>query len=211
MSWKANNFRFSITKFIYFNFLLLGLPWLGGKSFAVGSTDILIYTGPSGETVFSDRHIHKPGYQPRNHQHNPSHRSSSLRGRSSKWDRHIHEASALFHIDAELIKAVIAAESDFDPNAKSHTGAQGLMQLMPSICEEYNVRNPFHPQQNILAGTEHLKYLLKKYKSLTLALAAYNAGESNVKKYRGIPPFKETKNYINKVLRLTKHYRKTLP
>lgn len=114
-------------------------------------------------------------------------------------------------IDKGLVKAVIHTESGFDPNALSKPGAQGLMQLMPATAARYDVGNAFDPGENIRAGSRHLKYLIDRYRNLELALAAYNAGESNVEKYGGIPPFAETQDYVKRVLhRYNKFYRSSL-
>lgn len=103
-------------------------------------------------------------------------------------------------IDRGLVKAVIHTESGFNPHALSKPGAQGLMQLMPATAARYKVANAFDPAENIRAGTRHLKYLMDRYQNLELALAAYNAGEANVEKYRGIPPFAETRDYVQRVI-----------
>ena len=111
-------------------------------------------------------------------------------------------------LDRGLVKALIHTESGFNPNALSKPGAQGLMQLMPATAAHYEVTDAFDPEQNIRAGTRHLKHLINRYKEYELALAAYNAGEGNVEKYGGIPPFKETQDYVARVLsRYHKLYR----
>ncbi len=113
----------------------------------------------------------------------------------------INAAAAEHGVDAGFIVCVIEAESGFNPAAVSRAGARGLMQLMPSTAMQYRVDNPFDPESNIFGGTRHLKSLLKKYRgNMKLTLAAYNAGEDTVAKYDGVPPFRETREYVKKIL-----------
>jgi hypothetical protein len=109
--------------------------------------------------------------------------------------------SAAHGVDPLLVRAVIQVESNYQARAKSRKGAMGLMQLMPSIAREHQVRNPFDPKANIEAGIKHLKTLIDRW-GVELALAAYNAGEGAVMRFNGIPPYRETRNYVTKILSL---------
>jgi soluble lytic murein transglycosylase-like protein len=111
------------------------------------------------------------------------------------------ETVALKHgIDPDLVHAVVQAESNYRASAKSHVGARGLMQVMPGTGADFGIRNLYDPQANLEAGVQYLKFLLARF-NLTQAIAAYNAGPANVRKYGGIPPFPETRAYVKKVLR----------
>jgi hypothetical protein len=118
------------------------------------------------------------------------------------------EAAAREHrIESSLVRAVIHAESAFNARAVSPKGARGLMQLMPEVAKELGVTNSFDPAQNIAGGTRHLALLIRKYDgNLRLALAAYNAGAGAVEQYGGIPPYRETQEYVRKVLSLQSRY-----
>jgi soluble lytic murein transglycosylase-like protein len=105
-------------------------------------------------------------------------------------------------VDAMLISALIQVESGNKATARSNKGAMGLMQLMPSTARLYKLRNPYDPKANIAAGVKHLKSLLDRFRTVDLALAAYNAGEGAVKKFNGIPPYRETRNYVSRILSL---------
>ena len=120
----------------------------------------------------------------------------------NKYDQLITTAADKFKIDPALIKAIIKAESNFNHQAVSPVGAKGLMQLMPTTAYALQVEDSFHPEKNIEGGTRYLRYLLNIYGGdLSLALAAYNAGERAVAKYNNrIPPYRETQNYIKRVL-----------
>ncbi len=125
-----------------------------------------------------------------------------------KYDYLISKAADKFNLDSALIKAVIKAESNFNHRAVSPVGAQGLMQLMPKTASSLKVDDSFHPEKNIEGGARYLRYLLNIYKgNLSLALAAYNAGEGAVAKYNyNIPPYRETQNYVRRVLSFYREY-----
>lgn len=128
--------------------------------------------------------------------------------REHLFRRIIHAAADRYQVDAALVKAVIMAESGFDPLAVSKQGAVGLMQLMPGTAGELGVDDLFNPVHNVNAGVRYLKRLLNQFNGdLRLALAAYNAGSRSVEKYQGIPPFKSTQYYIQKVFKYYQYYR----
>lgn len=126
-----------------------------------------------------------------------------------KFDSTIRSIAKSYKLPHTLVHAVITAESSYNPNAISKAGAVGLMQLMPETAKQYGVSNRRDPRQSIQGGTRYLRYLAKLFNNdLTLMLAAYNAGEGAVKKYGNkIPPYKETRNYVNKVIKYYKKYK----
>jgi hypothetical protein len=123
--------------------------------------------------------------------------------RNSVYSELIATAAQAHGVDPILVQALIQVESNYQPRAKSHKGAMGLMQLMPATAREYRVRNAYDPKANINAGIQKLKGLLNKWEgNVAIALAAYNAGEGAVARFNGIPPYRETQNYVTKILSL---------
>lgn len=189
---------------------------------------LYIYRGPSGEKMVSNMPIQRNGYRLLTQQEtmeNLGHLAAGRKGptaadsprlmaigssksykrkwvNSSEYDSYIRDAARRHGVEPALVKAVIQVESNFDPDAVSRAGASGLMQLMPGTAAMYSLGlgQLFHPRQNIEAGVRHLAYLKTLFPNSTdLVLAAYNAGENNVMKYNGIPPFPETVDYVQKV------------
>lgn len=121
--------------------------------------------------------------------------------RYSRYDAHILEAAALYRLPEAFIRAVIRVESDYHPDVVSRAGARGLMQLMPTTAARMGVTDAFDPRQNILGGARYLRFLANHFNGdLVLTIAAYNAGEGAVIRYRGIPPYEETQRYVRRVL-----------
>ncbi|MBT3178897.1 MAG: lytic transglycosylase domain-containing protein [Desulfobacula sp.] len=129
---------------------------------------------------------------------------------TKKYDAMIRKAQKKYGVEFSLIKAVIKVESDFNPEAVSKKGAKGLMQIMPDNFKSLAVKDPFNPSQNIMGGVLYLQRLLKRYEyKLPLVLAAYNAGPEAVDKYKNIPPYEETQNYVKKVMETYSQYKKS--
>ncbi len=134
-------------------------------------------------------------------------RSRAVRSDPTRFDPIISSMARRYRIDQTLVKAVIRAESSYQPNAVSPAGARGLMQLMPATAARHGVRNIHSPVENIRGGVEHLRTLLDRYQdNVVLALAAYNAGPGAVDRYRGVPPYRETREYVRRVLRFRQEY-----
>lgn len=126
--------------------------------------------------------------------------SSDLQ-RNSRYEPIIVQVAARHGVDPTLVRAVIQVESNYETRARSVKGAKGLMQLMPDTARRYGLANPYDPAANIEAGIKHLKFLLERF-PLTLALAAYNAGEAAVERFGGVPPYAETRSYVARILQL---------
>jgi soluble lytic murein transglycosylase-like protein len=171
---------------------------------ASGFADVYVFRDKDGVLHFTNAPTHG-GYRRlmRDGAQSPASVSSS-----ADYDEVIRMTSDRHSIDADLVRAVIKAESDFNSNARSRKGAMGLMQLMPDTARLYNVLNAFDPVDNIEGGVRHLRMLLERYQGdLTLSLAAYNAGSGAVEKHGGIPPFVETREYVRRVLRFYEAFR----
>ncbi len=131
--------------------------------------------------------------------------ANKINDKASPFNAYINQSSRKYRIDRNLIKAIITAESCFRVKAKSHKNAQGLMQLIPATAKRFGVRDSYKPQQNIRGGTKYLRFLMTRFNGdLKKVIASYNAGEGAVDKYKGIPPYKETKQYVKNVLKVYK-------
>jgi soluble lytic murein transglycosylase-like protein len=169
--------------------------------------DIYLYKDSQGVLVFTNVPNHG-GYRRVWRDPNSSEPAPSFS--TGYYEDLIRAASGRHNVDADLIRAVIKAESDFRSNARSNKGAMGLMQLMPETARLHNVADAYDPSENVEGGVRHLKMLLSRYQGdLELSLAAYNAGSGAVEKHGGIPPFAETKEYVRRVLRYYDSYRGT--
>jgi soluble lytic murein transglycosylase-like protein len=135
----------------------------------------------------------------------------TLRLNTAAYQAEIAAAARQHGVDEAIVRAIIHAESAYNPLALSRVGAQGLMQLMPATARRFGVSDAFNPQQNIQGGVKYLAWLLKRFNgNLTLAAAGYNAGEGAVDKYNGVPPYNETRRYVDRVGVLAERYRGSL-
>ena len=172
---------------------------------------IFVYKDAYGRTFFSDTPQHEgfARYQPKSeYEVRTASLSPNVPSRLTRaYDPAIRRASRQHGVSAALVKAVIAAESGFDPGAVSRRGAQGLMQLMPDTARDLGVDDALDPWQNIDGGTRYLGQMIARFPGeLTLAVAAYNAGPEAVTRHGGVPPYDETRSYVSRVLRLYKKY-----
>ena len=135
----------------------------------------------------------------------------TVRLNTEAYAAEVRAAASEFGVDEAVVRAIIHAESAFRPNAVSHAGAQGLMQLIPATASRFGVSDVFDPNQNIRGGVQYLAWLLKRYEgNLTLAAAGYNAGEGAVDRHGGVPPYAETQRYVQRVGTLAERYRGVL-
>ena len=190
---------------------------LGASS--VASADIYECRGPGGDLHFTNVQqrgqrcrllVREADVQARRANTAPRRTTSRTRDplRYQRYDAFIREAAVLYQLPEPFIRAVMRVESDYNPNVVSHAGAIGLMQLMPRTAASMGVRDPFDPRQNILGGARYLRILANLFGGdLILTVAAYNAGEGAVMRYRGIPPYAETQRYVRRVLGHYYNYR----
>lgn len=179
---------------------------------------VYVYETPDGSKLITDSRIKKPGYKLKKSYSTKPYRSRAKKSPyhsrtiKSKYDALIVNTALKYDLEPSFIKAVIHIESAFDRYALSHAGAMGLMQLMPATAASYQLKQDhFNPNLNIEAGVQHIKDLMERYDSdKRLSLAAYNAGAGAVSKYKGVPPYEETQDYIKKVMKLYKLYKKEI-
>jgi soluble lytic murein transglycosylase-like protein len=197
-------------------FRVLVLVLLAGV-FAPAQANYYLYQLPDGSRVITDRPRYEKEYklvrQSRDMLNMGRHAASQASFNTApaanylRFENLIYSAARQYQVEPALIKAVIHTESYFNPNATSRKGASGLMQLMPQTAELYGVTDLYSPQQNIDAGVRHLRDLIERYpERIRWVLAAYNAGITAVERHQGIPPYRETQEYVVKVLRLQQFY-----
>ena len=191
--------------------LLLSIAIVAATA-SIGSADIYKYEDAEGVVHFTDAPTdRKFKIFMRDIEKDRRLRTTFGFGRLSRdpaeFESMINSYASQYGVDRALVKAVIHAESGYNPNAVSRKGAAGLMQLMPGTAQSLKVADSFNPSDNIKGGVRYLRFLLDTFKGdVTLALAAYNAGLNKVAKYGGIPPYEETRNYVSKVLAYQKNY-----
>lgn len=186
--------------------------------FVSAHSAVYVYELPDGSKLITDSKTDKPGYKLKKKYKTKPYRSGGGRRPyfsstiKSQYDALIVTMALKYGLEPSFVKALIHVESAFNAGAVSHAGAMGLMQLMPATAKNYQADvNTFDPMNNIEVGVKHLKELMDRYDNdKKLSLAAYNAGEGAVSKYGGIPPYDETQNYVVKVMRLYKLYKKEI-
>lgn len=193
---------------------VLGILVLWGTG-ETALADVFVYQLPGGARIVTDHQLNNRDYKLVRHSKTSKGAGTLVSGRNiayavtdpAAYDRLIRRTTTAHQMDFALVKAVMGVESAFNPHAVSHKGAQGLMQLMPETAQRYGVEDLFDPVQNVRAGVLYLKDLQKLFKNNTrLVLAAYNAGENAVLRYKGVPPYDETQDYVRKVMKLHRSY-----
>jgi hypothetical protein len=181
----------------------VGAGLLGGLLLlAAGTADAQIYTRRSPNGVVEATNVPDAGDYRLVYRGKGTliHSRGFRRMYDGQFDHHIEDAARHHMISSDLVRAVIQVESEYDSLAVSSKGAQGLMQLMPGTARRFGVADAFDPRQNIFGGVQYLRSLLDLFNGdVSLALAGYNAGENAVARYRGVPPYRETRNYVQKI------------
>ncbi len=197
---------------VYYSALLLSICLLSCSQAVLA--DYFVYRGKDGVTWYTDRRLPKAKYtliatmgRPTATVSCQGMTPSRLNHRARAHASSIEQYSRLYDVDQQLIKAIISVESCFDKYAVSRVGAKGLMQLMPATAEHMGVHNVFNARDNLRGGIRYFSLMMQRFNSDTkLALAAYNAGPQTVVKYNGIPPYKETQHYVERVLDAYQRY-----
>ncbi len=189
------------------NSVLFIAAFLGGVAIAGERSTIYYYYDPLNDSytftnMCDDFRLCKPLFSPKG----AVRHKAGYRPHEQRYDDLISRAADEFGIDFHLVKSVVKAESQFDREATSTKGAMGLMQLMPETAKMLGVKNAYDPVENIRGGTRYLRDMLRKFGSVEKALAAYNAGPAAVVYYNGVPPFRETQEYITKIRRFYAEY-----
>jgi len=196
------------------NLIALGLLALIGFD-GVAEAAVFIYELPDGSRLVTNYPVNNKSYRVVRTSDDihgigrlaAQKNSPVFRESPSKYDRLIRRYAEEHGVEFALVKAIMQAESSFNPYAVSNKGACGLMQMMPETASRYGVQDIYNPVENIRAGVKHLKYLSEVFNNkYSHVIAAYNAGENAVKQYRGIPPYEETQNYVKKVLQFKRQY-----
>ncbi|MBX2848292.1 MAG: lytic transglycosylase domain-containing protein [Acidiferrobacterales bacterium] len=203
-------------------FLLCISLLISGLILVLGHTPTLaavyVYELPNGSKLITDKKQYGKGYKLKNTYQTTTYRNSSSNKPyyaatiKSQYDAYIVNIALKYDLEPAFIKAIMHIESAFDANAISRAGAMGLMQLMPATAASYELtHNQFEPRNNIEVGVRHMKDLMDRYDGdKTLSLAAYNAGAGAVSRYNGVPPYKETQDYVVKVMGLYEKYKKEI-
>jgi soluble lytic murein transglycosylase-like protein len=167
-----------------------------------------IFTATSTKTGSCTLPIHRPHPLKSSNCFSGKNQRQTLRYSTKKYDDIIANASQQYGVSFPLLKAIIKAESGFDPRAVSKKGAKGLMQIMPENFKPLGIKDPFDPSQNIHAGARYFKQMYDRFKGkLALSLAAYNAGPTAVERYKTVPPYEETEEYVKRVLKFYYNYK----
>jgi len=183
----------------------LAWPVFGPAAPAVAGGAFYTFVDERGVTHFTNLPPRDARYQPMAPRE-PQGYSIGPAPRHWAYDGLIGDTAREQRVQPALVKAVIAAESSFDPGAVSRKGAQGLMQLMPATAKDLGIADPLEPTDNVRGGTRYLRNMLDRYGDLSRAIAAYNAGPAAVDRYGGIPPYPETQDYVNRVLTYYRAY-----